>query len=612
MTSLDDLVTLVRAPAFALSEQDGSIDGDLTGLYVDDRRVLSRCTLSLTSPVGFQVPTADTATFLSSDDSTNVRRTRRLVPDGMVETIELAATAAVSVDVSLSLACDLADVPTVKADWPTTPVAPSVSEDAVVFARDGVSVRVSLVARPAASDWECAVPRSRPDEAVIRGTVELEAGERVELDVTVVVSAPARAVVGPAGPPPWAAPPVPTDPRLAALVARSMQDLDVLRLSDPTFPDDQFVGAGTPWYLTLFGRDSLWTARMLLPLGTDLALGTLRALARRRGRRTDARAVEEPGKILHELRAEELAHAEGGLGSTGMVLPPVYYGTVDATPLWVCLLHDAWRAGLAETAVEELLPALEDTLGWVRSSMDPRGFLTYLGSSGGLANQGWKDSPPAVQFADGRLAEGPIALCEVQAYAVEALRGGAALLDAFGRSGGDEHRAAADRVVDSFRSHFWVSDERGSFPAIALDGSGAAVDTLTSNIGHLLGTGLLSPSEESVVASRLLELSSGYGLRTLVDTAGGYDPLSYHYGSVWTHDTAIAILGLARTGTAPEVLSVLAEGLLAAAEHFAWSLPELYGGQPAVDGPPTPYPQSCRPQAWAAASAIALLAALEP
>ena len=369
--------------------------------------------------------------------------------------------------------------------------------------------------------------------------------------------------------------------------------------------EEEFIGAGAPWFLTLFGRDSLWTARMLLPLGTDLAMGTLRALARRRGRRTDARAAEEPGKILHELRGSELTHAEGGPGGTGMVLPEVYYGTVDATPLWVCLLHDAWRAGASAAEVSELVPALEDTLGWITSSLDERGFLTYLGSAGGLANQGWKDSPTAVQFSDGRLAEGPIALCEVQAYVVEALRSGAALLEAFDQPS-TGLRERADEVAASFRSHFWVD----GFPAIALDGSGAPVDTLSSNIGHLLGTGLLSASEETVVASRLLDLSSGYGLRTLVDTAVGYDPLSYHCGSVWTHDTAIAVLGLARSGASPAALSVLSEGLLSAAEHFDWSLPELYGGQPASAGPPVPYPQSCRPQAWAAASAVALLTAL--
>ena len=189
---------------------------------------------------------------------------------------------------------------------------------------------------------------SQSDEAALSTVVVLEPGATVGLDLVVSVSAPARAVVAPAGPPPWTAPAPPTDPRLAALLTRSLEDLDVLRLSDPSSPEDQFVGAGTPWYLTLFGRDSLWTARMLLPLGTDLALGTLRALARRRGRRTEARAAEEPGKILHELRGSELTHAEGGPGGTGMVLPAVYYGTVDATPLWVCLLHDAWRAGRAD------------------------------------------------------------------------------------------------------------------------------------------------------------------------------------------------------------------------------------------------------------------------
>jgi len=224
----------------------------------------------------------------------------------------------------------------------------------------------------------------------------------------------------------WRAPAVSAgDHRLPALVDRSVADLSGLLAADPVADDDHYLTAGAPWYLTLFGRDSLWAARMALPLGTDLAAGTLRTLARRQGTRTDPSTEEEPGKILHEVR----------VGPAG---PVRYYGTVDATPLWISLLHDAWRWGLADADVAELLPNLEAALGWLREATGD-GFVRYVDNAGVLSNQGWKDSFDSIQFSDGRLAEPPIALCEVQAYAFAAAMDGAALLDAFGRPGGDEN-----------------------------------------------------------------------------------------------------------------------------------------------------------------------------
>src|SRR5262249_22255919 len=238
----------------------------------------------------------------------------------------------------------------------------------------------------------------------------------------------------------------------------------------------------------------------LLPLGTELAAGTLRTLARRQGTRTDETTGEQPGKIPHELRRPDLDSA----------LPPVYYGTVDATSLWISLLFDAWRWGMPPADVEALLPAVEAALGWLGSFDE---FVSYRDTSGrGLANQGWKDSPDAVQFADGTFAEPPIALCEVQGYAYAAALQGAGLLDAFGRPGAGPWRDWATALAHRFRDRFWVD----GYPAIALDGSGRRVDTVTSNIGHLPGTGLLDAAEEAQVADRLAapDLDSGFGLRT--------------------------------------------------------------------------------------------------
>ncbi len=245
-------------------------------------------------------------------------------------------------------------------------------------------------------------------------------------------------------------------------VSRGALALEGVGERDPVDPRDCFLAAGSPWFLTLFGRDSIWAARMLLPLGTDLAGGTLRTLARRQGRVAVPDTEEQPGKILHEVRRAQL-----DLGPA-LQLPPVYFGTVDATPLWVCLLADAWRWGLAPGQVEALLPDLERALSWLVTDADADGdgFLEYVDHSGhGLANQGWKDSGDSIQWADGRLADPPIALCEVQGYAYEAAVSGADLLDAFGRPGSDRLREWAQALRTRFRGSFWVEDAVGAYPA---------------------------------------------------------------------------------------------------------------------------------------------------
>ncbi|WP_307844893.1 amylo-alpha-1,6-glucosidase [Actinotalea solisilvae] len=456
------------------------------------------------------------------------------------------------------------------------------------------------------------VDRGDPARPVLRWVLDVEPGRPVSVTWRAATTQGADAVVlPPVGAAPWSVPDVRSDdPRLAALLARSLDDLDGLRLRARFAPEDTFLAAGAPWFFTLFGRDSLWAARMLLPLGTELAAGTLRTLAARQGAVVDPLTAEQPGKILHEVRSRELP-----LGEDGRVLPPLYYGTIDATPLWVCLLHDAWRWGMPTDEVEALLPAAERALAWMveHGDADGDGFLEYRDEGGhGLANQGWKDSGDSVQWRDGRLADGPIALCEVQAYAHEAALGGAALLDAFGRPGAERWRAWAARLAEQFRDQFWVADDDGPYPAIALDAAKRPVDSLTSNIGHLLGTGLLTSAEEAVVARRLgsAALDSGYGLRTMSTHEAGYWPLKYHGGAVWTHDTAIVAQGLVRAGHA-DVAARLVAGLLAAAGEVGFRLPELHGGDARGAVPAlVPYPAACRPQAWAAASSVALVGAL--
>jgi glycogen debranching enzyme len=295
-------------------------------------------------------------------------------------------------------------------------------------------------------------------------------------------------------------------------------------------------------------------------------------------------------------------------------LPPVYYGTIDATSLWAVTLHDAWRWGLPADEVEPLLPALERALTWQVEEGDADGdfFLEYVDETGtGLANQGWKDSGDSVRRADGSLASAPVALCEVQAYAHAAATRGADLLEAFGRPGTDRWRAWAEELRTRFRRQFWVEDARGAFPAIALDGDKQPVASVTSNIGHLLGTGLLDPDEVDLVARRLVgeDMLSGFGIRTLSSDAQGYSPTGYHVGSVWPHDTAICLAGLAAEGR-PEVAPV-GEALLAAMHAFDGRPPELFAGDARSAHPvPVPYPAACRPQAWSAAGTVSLTASL--
>lgn len=626
--ALHDLDCLVRAQCCALSDPSGQIlASGVQGVFVGDRRALS----TLTVVADGEQPTPLSATKLGSDameyvsalrqfDDTHsgpevlLRRSRIVRPDGITEHLTVESYASRDIDLTLHLEVntDLADIAEVKAGVIPEPATRNVLDHALHFTAPSVTVTCTLhgPATPVASPSGFTVP------------VPLSAGGNVTYEFNCAI----RDTSHPSAlPPPPQAPwrPLtlkPSNGPAGRLLAQSVSDLDALRLGDPQSPDDQFFAAGAPWYLTLFGRDSLWAARMSLALGTTMAEGTLKALARRQGRTDDTHTAEQPGKIIHEVRRQPASHAlytggeYPGFKDPQLVIPSDYYGTVDATALWVLLLHDAWRWGLDPQVVEELLPTLVHAVKWLDThARDDSGFLTYHDRSGqGFVNQGWKDSPDAIRFSDGTIAESPIALSEVQAYAHEAALAAATLLDAFNQAGSDRCRRLAAHLNDAFRRRFWVTDQHGAFPALALDSDGRPVDTVSSNMGHLLGTGLLTPAEEALVADRILDpsLNSGYGLRTLAADSTAYNPLSYHRGSVWVHDTAIAVAGLARTRANPKALEALLAGLLAAAPHFEYQMPELFGGQPREAGAPVPYPASCHPQAWAAAAGVFLATAL--
>jgi glycogen debranching enzyme len=622
---LHELVTAVSAPTAVLSERSGQIrPGGAQGVLHADARVLSAAVLKVgatePAPLSSGLLNAGTALFVGAcrelgddgpDTTVRVERERTAGPGGIRERIRLlsAARGPVSTEVTLRVAADLASIGEIKAGQSRRPVPIAgpgrAGQPAGVLSWAAGPLQVRLTAPGATVTAE-------GDEAVLRWPAQLSGRGRLEFGWEIAVTDP-EAVVGPAAGGPalvrsWAGVRAHgDDPRLPHLLGQAMSDAGALLMATARAPGDGFLAGGAPWYLTLFGRDSIWAARLMLPFGWPLAAGTLRALAGLQGRRLNRETGEAPGKIPHELRAAGRR--------TGGGLPALYYGTIDATPLWICLLHDAWRWGMPVGQVRALLPSLRAALAYLRDygDADGDGFLEYIDESGhGLANQGWKDSGDAIRFADGRIAAAPVALCEVQGYAYEAATRGADLLEALGEPGAPEWRAWAGGLAAAFRAAFWVGDGAGPYPALALDGHKRPVDSLTSNIGHLLGTGLLSPAEEDHVAARLTspQLSSGFGLRTMSTANGGYSPLSYHCGSVWSHDTAIVVRGLARSGHAAEA-AALADGLLDAAAAFGWRLPELFAGDPRSTVPwPSPYPASCRPQAWAAASAGALVQAL--
>ncbi|MFD1543244.1 glycogen debranching N-terminal domain-containing protein, partial [Nonomuraea guangzhouensis] len=441
---LHDLVSTVLAPTTALSGTDGQIRAaGVQGLFHADARALSQVTLAVDGwepeAVGHAAQAAGRTRFVSlvrrlgdpiADPTVRVDRTREVTPGRMAELIEIASTATrpVTATVTVDLSCDFAPIELVKSGGTAPPAAAS-----LVPSADGGSlewrsgrIRVRATGENATVEPHPEAPGDpRGVGGRLRWEISLAPGERVTLRWAAVIDDPDAVVTAPARPLEWSVPEVTADDtRLVRLAARSLEDLRSLRLAEPGEPGDTFLGAGVPWFLTLFGRDSLWAARMLLPLGTDLAASTLRVLARRQGTRVDPATGEAPGKIMHELRRHE--HSGGGLR-----LPAAYYGTIDATPLWIGLLYDAWRWGMPAAQVEPLLPALEAALGWLGDHADPDGdgFLEYIDLTGhGLANQGWKDSGDAVRFHDGRQAEPPIALAEVQGYACAAARQGAALL----------------------------------------------------------------------------------------------------------------------------------------------------------------------------------------
>jgi len=616
-----DQVTLLQGSTFCISDRRGDIRaGSAQGLLVRDTRVLSEWTVLVDGRAG-EALTAEfaepfNAVFVARvlpppdrADSTLLLVRRRHVDDGMVETISLHnnASSPVSVQLVLRVDADLADLFEVKDGRARSREVERRTEpnSALRITREGHGVLVHSNRSPEHSAdglrWQVSVPA--------RGQWS------VELQVMPIVDGLPMPVHQPDGRPrrrlrDWqrASPVAHTaDTALAATLRRSVEDLGTLRIFDPRMPERAVVAAGAPWFMALFGRDSLLTSWMALPINADLAIGTLQTLAHYQGQREHSLSEEQPGRIPHEVRfgpAAPLAFGERN----------AYYGTVDATPLFVALFGEVRRWGHDGAAVRELLPAVDQALAWIERYGDADGdeFIEYQRSSThGIVNQGWKDSWDGINHADGSIAQPPIALAEVQGYTYAAYLARADLArDVDDPAAEARWRAKAADLKAAFNRDFWLP-ERGWF-AVGLDRDKRPIDALTSNPGHCLWSGIADEDKAAVLASRLLSepMFTGWGLRTLATTMGAFNPVSYHNGSVWPHDTAICAAGLMRYGHV-EPARRLATGLLDAAAQFGNRLPELFCGFDRREfSGPVPYPTSCSPQAWAAAAPLLLVRSL--
>jgi glycogen debranching enzyme len=607
-------LTVFRGSTFVLCDAAGELVAEPDGLFVADRRVLSRLVVGLD---GWQVDVLRTR----GDGESGAEVLRRAVdpaePPGTAPLLvsthlevgpgELAVRLVLrngsrlqrTVRLSLLAAADFADIFAVKegrAAGLTHHEAELVGRRLLIRG-SGTTTVLDL-----GNDPVDAVPSGFLDEVVLRPRSTYErtivVTAHVEGDqLGDEVSAHAR---------PLRRPRVSTrHEALRAALRTGADDLDALRVHDEE-TGGSTVAAGAPWFMTLFGRDALLTALMCAVWDQRVGLDVLRSLAARQGRTVDPLSEEEPGRILHETRMTTgTSLFEGDRGT--------YFGSTDSTPLFVVLLGELVRCGLDPLLAAPLVPAADACLDWLDTygDIDGDGLVESVRRSDhGLLNQGWKDSWNAIVDADGDVVEPPVRLVEVQAYWYAALRARAELARTLGEGDGAELDARASDLQRRIDERFWLA-RLGSY-ALALGPDGAALPTSSSNAGHMLWTGCAVPQRAHRLGATLLgrPMRTHWGLRTLSADNPAYDPLGYHTGSVWPHDTALVAWGLSRYGLG-RLGRELCAGLVRSADHFDGSLPELMAGfevSDAIGGEePVRFPTACSPQAWAAASPLLVL-----
>ncbi|HXY86397.1 MAG TPA: glycogen debranching N-terminal domain-containing protein [Gaiellaceae bacterium] len=636
-----DELTILEGATFCICNEVGDIDGDSQGLFSEDTRFLSKLRLKVNGKAPLLL-SSDKIEYFSAafftrnplagdlgQDEIAIRR-ERFVGDGMQDRIvvENESMRALSFDLELEFGADFADIMSVKehdfvlgdpmraAPLPAArPGTFDSSSNQFVIADDGplpLKTQVILSQRGEAAD------------SSVRYRIELEPRERWELNVDVFPLSDGEQVT-----PHFAErrfgeemgrvrdslaawqlriPQIRSSwDQLGRAFNQSVSDLASLRMNRAIRPGvGNLPAAGMPWFMTVFGRDTLLTCLQTLLFGPELARTALHVLAELQATVDDPSIDAEPGKIVHEVR-----HGKAALKWFAR-----YYGTVDATPLYLILLSEVWRWTDDRAIVRDLKEPALAALRWIDEfgDRDGDGFVEYeKRAPHGLDNQSWKDSGDSQRFHDGTIARAPIAPCEVQGYVYDAKRRIAELSREVWRDRELSNRLDEDanRLRARFDEAFWVPD-RGGFYALALDGEKRQVDSLCSNIGHLLWSGIVPPERIDAVVDRLMgdELWSGWGVRTMSTADAAYNPLSYHTGTVWPHDNSLIAWGLARSGRWSEAQRIV-QRMLTAAGHFDFQLPEVFAGMRRSETPfPIAYPTAARPQAWAAGTSVLLLRVL--
>ncbi len=632
-----DAIAVLEGRTFMYSDSVGDVPrGSIGGLVHADTRFLSRWALTIDG-APFLVLRAGIIDYYSAEfvltnprlegleaNSVGLRRLR-FVGNGLHERIELESYLREPLRIELHLAVDndFADLFEIKdrvRDRSQQIVRTPASDRSGLtfsYANQGFSAQTTLEASAAAT---------RIDEDGLAWTIDLPARGTwtCELHVPLTLGPrelqPTHAgfgdVFGSETNDPINAwlddlPQLETDSHLLGeVMGRTARDLVALRI-EAEYEDQTLMlpAAGLPWFLTLFGRDTLLTAFQTVAFGPRLAKGALLALAYFQATESDDFRDMEPGKILHELRMGELTQL-------GLKPHRPYYGSADSTPLWLILLSEYWRWSGDAEVVSALRDNAMAALAWIDEfgDRDRDGYVEYgTRSSQGLGNQCWRDSFDGVLFADGSMPVLPIATAEIQGYVYDAKVRLAELADGpFGDPAlATRLRLEATALRERFERDFWI-DARGGYYAIGLDGDKRPIDSLTSNIGQLLWTGIVSEERAAIVAKQLMadRLFSGWGVRTLSTDDDGFNPIGYHRGTVWPHDNSIIAYGLARYGFR-EQANRIALAMLDAAAFSGYRLPEAFSGHPRSLGRfPVPYPTACSPQAWATGAPLLLLRAM--
>jgi glycogen debranching enzyme len=629
------VLTILEGTTFCICDDRGDIATETSGFFAHDTRFLSRLVLSVggASPLLLSSGRVEhfraafylrngTGNGLLPRDAISISR-QRFISTGMQERVTLRneSPERLEVDVVLQAEADFADIISVKLHdfslgdpelaQPLPPPAPATYDadkghvsivdprgdlgTRLAFSKpgrfDGSAMTFSLSLEPHEA-WDVNVDVLPWLEEDLETFEQLDEERETVGDVVAAWTLRVPKVRGG-----WES--------LRRAFDRSIADLAALRMRTGEYRRPLFA-AGMPWFMTVFGRDTAITSLQTLLLGPEIAIGALEALTELQATEEDPGIDAEPGKIVHEVRE----------GRCAEFWFPRYYGSIDATPLYLVLLAETWRwtddASFAQRMREPAMLALE----WIDryGDRDGDGFVEYSRMvDSGLANQSWKDSGDSQRFQDGSFAQPPIAAVEVQGYVYDAKRGLADLAREVWRDKGLAERLdrEADELRKRFDEAFWV-DDRGGFYALALDGQKRKVDSRASNMGHLLWSGIVLPERVAPIVDQLMaeELWTGWGIRTMAGDAAAFNPISYHNGTVWPHDTSLAAWGLARHGFVAEARRI-ARALIEAAAHFDWSLPEVFAGYARDETPfPIAYPTAARPQAWAAGTPILLVRVL--